>query len=61
MKAKLAAALAAIMLVTGGGAAAAPGRASAAETIPARSAVLASMERVADWQLGHLDKLDYTR
>jgi unsaturated rhamnogalacturonyl hydrolase len=59
MKAKLAAALAAIMLVTGGGAAAAPGRASAAETIPARSTVLASMERVADWQLGHLDKLDY--
>lgn len=58
MKLNLAAALAALA-VTSAGSYARPPVEAAAASLPSRAAVTASIERVADWQLTHLDDLSY--
>ncbi len=61
MKLKLAAALAGVALTTAGSGMARPVTpvAATAPALPSRAQVMASMERVADWQLTHLDDLSY--
>ncbi|MBB4840510.1 rhamnogalacturonyl hydrolase YesR [Sphingomonas kyeonggiensis] len=61
MKLKLAAALAGVALTTAGSGMARPlaPAVAAAPALPSRAQVMASMERVADWQLTHLDDLSY--
>ncbi len=60
MRAKLGWALAALTILPAG---ALPVPASASQqapaALPARAQILASVERMADWQLAHLDNLDY--
>jgi unsaturated rhamnogalacturonyl hydrolase len=58
MKLKLAAALAALA-VTSTTAMARPAIEQRAAPLPSRAAIVTSMERVADWQLTHLDDLSY--
>ncbi len=58
MKSKLAAALAALAILSTSAFAPPPVEA-AAPALPSRAAVLVSLERVADWQLTHLDDLSY--
>lgn len=61
MKLKLAAVLAGVALATTGSGIARPVTPAdtAAPALPSRAQVMASMERVADWQLGHLKDLSY--
>ncbi len=61
MKLKLAAALAGVALTAAGSGMARPvmPAAATAPALPSRAQVMASMERVADWQLTHLDDLSY--
>ncbi|MDQ0251722.1 rhamnogalacturonyl hydrolase YesR [Sphingomonas kyeonggiensis] len=61
MTLKLAAALAGAALATSTSGTAAPvaPAATAAPALPSRAQVMASLERVADWQLTHLDDLSY--
>jgi unsaturated rhamnogalacturonyl hydrolase len=58
MHLKLAAALAALALAATGSVAR-PATEAAAPALPARAQVLAAIERVADWQLTHLDDISY--
>jgi len=61
MTLKLAAALAGVALATSTSGIARPvaPAATTAPTLPSRAQVMASLERVADWQLTHLDDLSY--
>lgn len=59
MKVRFAAALAVLALATGCAAPRANLAQPAPAALPSRAEVLASIERMADWQLGHLDDLAY--
>ncbi|WP_277314558.1 glycoside hydrolase family 88 protein [Sphingomonas sp. AOB5] len=57
MVSKLAGAFAALLLTAGAQAVAIPTAQAAPAKLPARAEILASMERMADWQLAHLDNI----
>jgi unsaturated rhamnogalacturonyl hydrolase len=51
--------LLALLVLAAGAAAQAPAASASADRLPTRAEALAAIERLADWQLAHRDRLDY--